>query len=194
MCRVWSSVVTCRLSPRPTRNPNCPSACRLPRGTAVTDESLTNTRSESAPMRTRRWFSTISLPGLAKIVNADDDETRLVRVSRAKLEVLEEQTSVLWRRERTTSHALAKNVHPDMEPAAYGLLMLLQREDSMRLTELAASIGVGKPSVSRQVALLEQLGLVQKETDPLDARAQAITLTEAGRVKLHSAQTARKAA
>jgi DNA-binding MarR family transcriptional regulator len=64
----------------------------------------------------------------------------------------------------------------------------------MRLTELAASIGVGKPSVSRQVALLEQLGLVQKETDPLDARAQAITLTEAGREKLHSAQTARKAA
>ena len=43
------------------------------------------------------------------------------------IEVLEEQTSVLWRRERTTSHALAKNVHPEMEPAAYGILMLLQR-------------------------------------------------------------------
>jgi DNA-binding MarR family transcriptional regulator len=110
------------------------------------------------------------------------------------IDALEQQLSLLWRRARANSHRVARQVHPDMEPAAYGLLMLLQREDSMRLTELAASIGVGKPSVSRQVALLEQLGLVQKETDPLDARAQAITLTEAGREKLHSAQTARKAA
>ncbi len=64
----------------------------------------------------------------------------------------------------------------------------------MRLTELAASIGVGKPSVSRQIAMLEQLGLVQKTADPLDGRAQSITLTEDGSRQLSTAQEARKEA
>jgi DNA-binding MarR family transcriptional regulator len=53
---------------------------------------------------------------------------------------------------------------------------------------------VGKPSVSRQIAMLEQLGLVQKEADPLDGRAQAISLTDAGKHQLVAAQTARKQA
>lgn len=64
----------------------------------------------------------------------------------------------------------------------------------MRLTDLAASIGVGKPSVSRQIAMLEQLGLVQKEADPLDGRAQSISLTEDGLRQLSAAQEARKKA
>lgn len=64
----------------------------------------------------------------------------------------------------------------------------------MRLTDLAAAIGVGKPSVSRQVAMLEQLGLVGKQADPLDGRAQSITLTAAGLEKLGQAQAARKVA
>ena len=64
----------------------------------------------------------------------------------------------------------------------------------MRLTDLAASIGVGKPSVSRQIAMLEHLGLVQKTADPLDGRAQSISLTAAGLTQLSTAQEARKEA
>jgi DNA-binding MarR family transcriptional regulator len=110
------------------------------------------------------------------------------------IDSLEQQLSMLWRRARANSHRVAREVHPDMEPAAYGLLTVLQRENSMRLTDLAANIGVGKPSVSRQVAMLEQLGLVRKETDPSDGRAQSISLTDLGRQKLHSAQLARRSA
>ncbi|GLB66332.1 MarR family winged helix-turn-helix transcriptional regulator [Arthrobacter mangrovi] len=110
------------------------------------------------------------------------------------IDSLEQQLSMLWRRARANSHRVAREVHPDMEPAAYGLLTVLQREQSMRLTDLAASIGVGKPSVSRQVAMLEQLGLVSKETDPSDGRAQSISLTELGLQKLKSAQAARRSA
>jgi DNA-binding MarR family transcriptional regulator len=110
------------------------------------------------------------------------------------IDSLEQQLSMLWRRARANSHRVAREVHPDMEPAAYGLLTVLQRENSMRLTDLAASIGVGKPSVSRQVAMLEQLGLVSKETDPSDGRAQSISLTELGLQKLKSAQSARRSA
>ncbi|MDQ0736294.1 MarR family winged helix-turn-helix transcriptional regulator [Arthrobacter agilis] len=110
------------------------------------------------------------------------------------IEVLEEQTSVLWRRERTTSHALAKNVHPEMEPAAYGILTLLQREGSLRATDIATSIGVGKPSVSRQLAGLERLGLVSRQLDPSDARSQRVLLTARGRQQLAAAQAGRRTA
>ena len=73
----------------------------------------------------------------------------------AAIEAVELQLSLLWRRGRSMSHHLSRSVHPDMEPAAYGLLTYLAQEGAMRLTELAASIGVGKPSVSRQIAFLE---------------------------------------
>ena len=112
----------------------------------------------------------------------------------AAVQALEQQLSMLWRRARSNSYKVARRVHPDMEPAAYGLLVILQREGSMRLTDLAASIGVGKPSVSRQIAMLEQLGLVQKTADPLDGRAQSISLTDDGLRQLSTAQAARKEA
>lgn len=110
------------------------------------------------------------------------------------IQALEQQLSMLWRRARSNSYKVARRVHPDMEPAAYGLLVILQREGAMRLTDIAASIGVGKPSVSRQIAMLERLGLVQKQADPLDGRAQSISLTPAGTRQLVTAQTARKEA
>lgn len=110
------------------------------------------------------------------------------------IEQLEQQLSMLWRRSRSISHRVARDVHPDMEPAAYGLLIILQSEGAMRLTELAANIGVGKPSVSRQVTLLESLGLVRKQADPFDGRAQTITLTEKGLNQLMTTQLARKQA
>lgn len=112
--------------------------------------------------------------------------------STSAIEALEQEMSVLWRRARAASQRVAKAVHSDLEPAAYGLLVLLQRRGAQRLTDLAAAVGVGKPSVSRQIVILEKLGLVQKEADPLDGRAQAISLTEVGRERLLRTQRARE--
>ncbi|MET3809801.1 MarR family transcriptional regulator [Arthrobacter sp. UYEF3] len=108
------------------------------------------------------------------------------------LAAVERQLSMLWRRARSMSQQLSRQVHPEMEPAAYGLLSVLRTRGPIRLTELASSIGVGKPSVSRQVAFLEGLGLVAKEADPLDGRAQAISLTAKGEEKMHLVQDARR--
>ncbi|GAA1344583.1 MarR family winged helix-turn-helix transcriptional regulator [Arthrobacter roseus] len=110
----------------------------------------------------------------------------------AAIKALEEQLSILWRRARSNSHKVARRVHPDMEPAAYGLLVILQRTGGMRLTDLATNVGIGKPSVSRQITMLEQLGLVQKTADPQDGRAQAISLTPLGSSRLFAAQSGRK--
>ncbi|WP_081709845.1 MarR family winged helix-turn-helix transcriptional regulator [Arthrobacter sp. 35W] len=112
----------------------------------------------------------------------------------AAIDAVEEQLGVMWRRGRAINQNLARKVHPELEPAAYGLLMVLVRNGAMRLTDLAACIGVGKPSVSRQIAFLEQIGLVRKEADPSDGRAQSILLTEQGQARLRSVHQARKTA
>ncbi|WP_426766651.1 MarR family winged helix-turn-helix transcriptional regulator [Pseudarthrobacter sp. 1G09] len=108
------------------------------------------------------------------------------------LQNVEHQISLFWRRARAISNQLSREVHPDMEPAAYGLLSVIRKEGTIRLTDLAINIGVGKPSVSRQVAFLEGLGLVSKEADPLDGRAQSIRLTPKGEEKMHEVQDARR--
>lgn len=110
----------------------------------------------------------------------------------AALTAVEQQMSLLWRRGRSISHQLSRQVHPDMDPAAYGLLSVIRKQGPIRLTELASCIGVGKPSVSRQVAFLENLGLVSKEADPVDGRAQSIRLTPKGEEKMHQVQDARR--
>ncbi|MCQ1954833.1 MarR family winged helix-turn-helix transcriptional regulator [Arthrobacter sp. zg-Y238] len=108
------------------------------------------------------------------------------------IEDLEQELSVLWRRARASSHRIAREVHPEMEPSAYGLMVLLHQQGPMRLTDLAAAVGVGKPSLSRQVAMLQALGLVEKHADPEDGRAQPINLTEVGAARLEGTATARK--
>jgi DNA-binding MarR family transcriptional regulator len=105
---------------------------------------------------------------------------------------VEHQISIFWRRARSVSQQLSREVHPDMEPAAYGLLTVIRKNGPIRLTELASCIGVGKPSVSRQIAFLESIGLVVKEADPLDGRAQTIRLTDEGEAKMHQVQDARR--
>lgn len=107
---------------------------------------------------------------------------------------MEKELTMLWRRARAISQQGARRVHPDMEPAAYGLLVLLARNPSMRLTELSMHLGVGKPSLSRQVSFLESIGLLDKQADPADGRAQTISLTRKGRSQLDVVQKARKQA
>ncbi|MCQ2001946.1 MarR family winged helix-turn-helix transcriptional regulator [Arthrobacter zhaoxinii] len=108
------------------------------------------------------------------------------------IEDLEQELSVLWRRARASSHRIAREVHPEMEPSAYGLMVLLHQQGAMRLTDLAAAVGVGKPSLSRQIGMLQALGLVEKHTDPVDGRAQPINLTAVGTARLEGTASARK--
>ncbi|MBB6403322.1 MULTISPECIES: MarR family winged helix-turn-helix transcriptional regulator [unclassified Arthrobacter] len=127
--------------------------------------------------------------------NTPDDAPEMVEAGDnvdAALQQVEHQLSMFWRRARSLSHQLSRQVHPDMEPAAYGLLSIIRKEGPIRLTELASCIGVGKPSVSRQIAFLESIGMVYKEADPQDGRAQSIRLTPKGEEKMHQVQDARR--
>ena len=84
---------------------------------------------------------------------------------------LERELTLFLRRARANSGEMAREVHPDLESAAYGLLVRLDECGRQRATELAAYFGVGKATMSRQLRALEELGLVAREPDPADGRA-----------------------
>ncbi|MFC7304855.1 MarR family winged helix-turn-helix transcriptional regulator [Streptomyces monticola] len=105
---------------------------------------------------------------------------------------LERELTVFLRRARASSGEMARAVHPDLEPAAYGLLVRLEEAGVQRATELAAYIGVGKATMSRQLRALEELGLVAREPDPMDGRASLLTLTEEGRARFRTVRDARR--
>jgi DNA-binding MarR family transcriptional regulator len=90
------------------------------------------------------------------------------------------------------SGALARSVHPDVDAAAYGLLARIDEVGAIRVTDLAEYFSVGKPTVSRQVALLEQLGLVTRVMNDDDARSRHLSLTPEGRARLERARQARR--
>ena len=107
-------------------------------------------------------------------------------------EALEHELAVLLRRSRTINRETARNVHPDLEPEAYSLLVRLDIVGESRPSDLAAYFGIGKPTLSRQVQLLERLGLVAREADPTDGRAVRLKLSPEGLEKVHAARAARR--
>jgi DNA-binding MarR family transcriptional regulator len=105
---------------------------------------------------------------------------------------LERELTVLFRRARAASGEVAREVHPGLETAAYGLLVRLDEAEPERATELAAYFGVGKATMSRQLRAMEELGLVTREPDPADGRASLVRLTPEGRDRFTRARTARR--
>ncbi|MFG1953311.1 MarR family winged helix-turn-helix transcriptional regulator [Micromonospora sp. NPDC048830] len=107
------------------------------------------------------------------------------------LRAVEHEVTALLRRGRVLSWEIAREVHPDLEPNTYGLLLWLRRCDSVRLTDLAARLGVGKGTLSRQLTGLEALGLVRRDPDPIDRRAWRLSLTEEGQRRFDAARASR---
>ncbi|MFE5912150.1 MarR family winged helix-turn-helix transcriptional regulator [Streptomyces wedmorensis] len=105
---------------------------------------------------------------------------------------LERELAVFLRRARAQSGEMAREVHPELEPAAYGLFVRLDEVGPQRATELAGYFGVGKATMSRQLRALEVLGLVVRDPDPADGRASLVRLTEEGRDRFRHVRDARR--
>src|SRR3954452_11193329 len=87
---------------------------------------------------------------------------------------VEREIGLLLRRSRAISARLARELHPELDGAAYGLLALLDRDGPLRAGDLVARLGLDKSTVTRQVAHLVDLGLVTRDVDPGDRRAQVL--------------------
>ena len=105
---------------------------------------------------------------------------------------LEREIALLLRRARVISQGLAAELHPDLDGAAYVLLALLQDLGPLRAGDLVARLGQDKSTVSRQVAKLVELGLVDRTADPVDGRAQVLAPSAEGSARLDRIREARR--
>lgn len=110
----------------------------------------------------------------------------------AAFTALEQELGTLLRRARALSAEMGREVHPDLDPEAYGLLAGIQDHGRARASELAGHFGLGKATVSRQLTVLAGLGLIERVPDPADRRAHLLVVTEEGRRRLDAARTARR--
>ena len=105
---------------------------------------------------------------------------------------LEIELCTLLRRARAMSMEMGRQVHPDLDPEAHGLLVGIHDHARARASELAVHFGLGKATISRQLKVLAELGLIEREPDPGDGRAHVLVLTAQGRQRLESARAARR--
>jgi DNA-binding MarR family transcriptional regulator len=115
-----------------------------------------------------------------------------VAVDQQDLEDLERELSWLLRRARALSGELSRQIHPDLDAAAYVLLATLTEAGPLRANDLAELFGVDKSSISRQVQRLERLGFLGRRADDTDRRAQLLAATPKGKRRLTAASRARR--
>jgi DNA-binding MarR family transcriptional regulator len=77
--------------------------------------------------------------------------------------------------------------------ARFDLLYALPRgrreaSNAMLQSHLRRQLGVSRPTVSRMLASLEELGLVRRERDTLDRRQRSVALTDRGRALIRRAE------
>jgi DNA-binding MarR family transcriptional regulator len=95
-----------------------------------------------------------------------------------QLRRLEGEVGVLIRRIRRVIHERSRAVHEEMQPTSYLLLAWLIDEGPVRASAIAENFMIDKGAISRQLAHLDELGLVSRTPDPADGRATLVAATE----------------
>ncbi|WP_369135121.1 MarR family winged helix-turn-helix transcriptional regulator [Modestobacter sp. I12A-02662] len=113
--------------------------------------------------------------------------------SHAAFVALEREVALLLRRSRAISGRLGGELHRGLDGAAYGLLVLLDDAGALRASDVVTRLGLDKSTVSRQVASLVDLGLVDRAADPADGRAQVLSISVEGHRRLAQLRDARRA-
>ncbi|MGV0111715.1 MarR family winged helix-turn-helix transcriptional regulator [Arthrobacter sp. CP30] len=84
----------------------------------------------------------------------------------------------------TLRHAvyLSRSMDGDGELTTMQMSTLsMAAEEPLRVSRIAANLGIRVPSATEQIIKLEQAGLVSRTPDPTDSRAVLVQLTETGR-------------
>jgi DNA-binding MarR family transcriptional regulator len=67
-----------------------------------------------------------------------------------------------------------------LTPTQLAALSTVERAGPLRLGDLAAAEGIAPSTLTRMVAVLEELGYVRRDADPKDARASTLAITQKG--------------
>ncbi|MCD9143813.1 MarR family winged helix-turn-helix transcriptional regulator [Streptomyces albireticuli] len=106
------------------------------------------------------------------------------------VETIQREMTAFARRAR----ASAARTHPELSLVSFTLLSHLEDRQGCRATDLAAHYLLDKSTVSRQVAALERLDLVERRVDPDDHRVQVLHLTAHGVATLAQVAATRRSA
>ncbi|WP_405373632.1 MULTISPECIES: MarR family winged helix-turn-helix transcriptional regulator [unclassified Microbacterium] len=117
-------------------------------------------------------------------MTADHDDAR-----RDAVRALEDEFSTLVGSFRRRLAENADRLSPGMLPGAYKVFTTISRLGSTTLSALSEALMADKGQMSRTVRELEDLGLVERTTDPTDKRSSLLSVTEHGRTKLADART-----
>lgn len=110
----------------------------------------------------------------------------------AAVRELEHEIGTLLRRVRRGLAERAVEVHPELNPTSYMLLVTLRDHGDRRAADLAELFALDKGSVSRVVHQLVGLGLIARSPDPADGRASILTVTEEAERRLAAVRDGRR--
>ncbi|MFE6050438.1 MarR family winged helix-turn-helix transcriptional regulator [Kitasatospora sp. NPDC056446] len=89
---------------------------------------------------------------------------------------------LLRRTTRTRLHRrLTEGMGRELDELTYPVLSALARTGPRSAADLAPEVGLDRSGVTRRASRLEAAGLVRREPDPADRRAQLLVLTGPGR-------------
>jgi DNA-binding MarR family transcriptional regulator len=104
---------------------------------------------------------------------------------------LEQAFPALYSRLRNLISEYAHDIHPDLDGAGYVLLVQIRHRGPIRAVQLVELINIDKSAISRQVRLLLDLKLIERQADPNDSRASLLIPTEEGARRVDQLQIAR---
>jgi DNA-binding MarR family transcriptional regulator len=96
------------------------------------------------------------------------------------LRALEQEMGILVRRIRRVIVERARAVDPELQIAGYLVLSFLADSGPARSADVVEALGIDKGAISRHVQHLTELGLVDRQPDPLDGRAAILNVTDEG--------------
>lgn len=122
---------------------------------------------------------------IEKVQNAHISST-LPQLHRTLIDIV----SIMVRPERDA--AMLDQAGLTLERALFPLLVLVERLGPIGVVELAARVGRDYTTVSRQVARLEELGLVERRSSAADRRVREAVITPQGKTATDALDAARE--
>src|SRR5690606_7702988 len=89
----------------------------------------------------------------------------------------QERLNLVLAKARSLWKDAAARIHPDLLPSGYKLVRLIARAGGASVHRVAACFEMEKSVVSRQVRMLEDLGLLESRPEDQDGRQRVLTAT-----------------
>ena len=116
--------------------------------------------------------------------------THISEQVRALHEALVDIVSAINRPQR--DEMMVREAGISLDRALFPLLVVIERRGPIGVVDLADRVGRDYTTMSRQIAKLETLGLVERQADPADGRSSRATVTAKGKAMTDAVDRARE--